>query len=408
MEVLHARCAGLDVHKNNVVACLRTIEGGKVRRETRTFATTTSALFDLLAWLSDNEVSVVAMEATGVYWKPVWNILSGASFQLLLGDARRMRNVPGRKSDTSDAQWIAELTAHGLVEPCFVPERPIQELRDLTRTRKQLVREQADAVNRIHKVLEGANIKLGSVVSDIVGVSGRTILEAVIRGETDPRALAALASERLKASRETLSEALRGKVTSHHRFLLDLHLKQVDHLRAMVAHVDARIEELGRPFHDAVVRLEQMPGVSRTAAFTIVAEVGADMSRFDTPQHLVSFAGLCPRMDSSAGKTKSTRTRRGSNWLKTVIVSCAWAAARAKNTYYRAQFQRLKARRGPTKAVVAVAASLITGVYFVLNGAAYRELGDTHFDRLNRERIAHRLRKRLESLGYSVALSPAA
>lgn len=407
MEVLHTRCAGLDVHKDNVVACVRIAQGGKVERQTRTFGTTTSALFELSSWLSEHEVTVVAMEATGVYWKPVWNIL-GEAFKLLLGDARRMRNVPGRKSDVSDAQWIADLVAHGLVESCFVPERPVQELRDLTRTRKQLVREQADTVNRLQKVLEDANIKLGSVISDVVGMSGRAILDALVRGETDPEKLAALAHGRVKVSRGTLMEALRGRVTAHHRFMLELHLRQVDHLRQMIGTIDTRIEELGAPFADAVGRLEVMPGISRTAAYTIIAEVGADMSRFGKPERLVSFAGVCPRLDSSAGKAKSTRTRRGSTWLKTVIVSCAWAAARSKNTYFRAQFQRLKARRGPTKAVVAVAASLITGVFFILNGSNYRELGDSYFDRVNRERIANRLRKRLEGLGYAVALTPAA
>jgi transposase len=407
MEVLHARCAGLDVHKDSVVACVRIASGSKVNRETATFGTTTSQLIALSEWLKQSGVTHVAMEATGVYWKPVWHILE-ESFTLLLGNARRMRNVPGRKSDVNDANWIADLLAHGLIEPSFVPDRPIQELRDLTRTRKQLVRVAADASNRLQKVLEDANIKLGSLLSDVMGPSGRAIIDAIITGETDPQRLAALGSTRLKATPAQLREALRGRITEHHRFMLAMHLQHYDQTQQMVERIDARIEELGHPFVDAVERLVEVPGISRTAAFTLVSEIGVDMGRFERPQRLVSFAGVCPRLEESAGKKKSTRARRAGTWLKTIAVTCGWAAARTKKSYFRAQFQRIKARRGPTKAVIAVASSLMTVVFFVLRGRRFVDVGDAYFDRLNRERTARRLRKRIEALGYSVTIQPAA
>ncbi len=407
MEVIHADCAGLDVHKDTVVACVRKAAGGKVQRTVRSFGTTTNQLLSLSEWLTEHGITHVAMEATGVYWKPVWHILEG-SFELVLANARRIRNVPGRKSDVNDATWIADLLAHGLIEASFVPERPIQELRDLTRTRKQLVRSVADTSNRIQKVLEDANIKLGSVISDVLGKSGRTILDALVAGETDAEKLAELADSRVKASRAQLREVLQGKVTEHHRFMLRLLLQQYDQLQELVQSLDLRIEEVGRPFAEAAERLIVVPGISRTAAFTLIAEVGPDMRVFGRPERLVSFAGVCPRLEESAGKKLSTRTPRRNAWLKTVIVSCAWAAARSKNTYYRAQFHRLKARRGPMKAVIAVAGSLMKAVYFILSGATYREMGADFFDHLNRQRTVSRLTKRLADLGYKVALTPAA
>jgi transposase len=409
MEVLYPACAGLDVHKNNVVACIR-VHGasGRASRETRTFATHTAALMDLEAWLVENQCTHVVMEATGVFWKPVWHILED-SFELVLANAQHVKNVPGRKSDVNDAQWLADLLAHGLVRSSYVPERPIQELRDLTRTRKQLIRQRAQHVNRIQKVLEDANLKLGSFITDITGVSGRAILEALIQGETDPEKLVALAKKRLKASRETLLLAAQGRVTKHHCFLLRTHLEQIDATDRSVALIDAEVEELTRPFAEMADRLERMPGVSALAARVVLAEIGPDMSRFPTAGHLVSFAGLCPRLDESAGKPRSTRLRKGSPWLKATLVSCAWAAARSKDTYARAQFHRIKTRRGAKRAVVAVAASMLVAIYHLLkNRTEYVDLTAAHFDRRDKTRIANRLKKRLESLGYAVQMAPAA
>jgi transposase len=409
MELLYPRCAGLDVHKNTVVACVRIqLRRGDPVTETRTFETHTAALLKLLSWLEEHECTHVVMEATGVYWKPVWHILEGA-FELVLANAQHVRNVPGRKSDVNDALWLANLLAHGLISPSFVPERPIQELRDLTRTRKQFVRQRAQHVNRIQKVLEDANIKLGSFISDITGVSGRTILEALITGETDPDKLAELGHPRLKTPRAKLALALQGKLTPHHQFLLQTHLQQVDATDRSIEQLDAHIEETARPFAELVGRLKEMPGMSETAAHIVLAEIGHDMSRFPTSGHLVSFAGLCPRLDESAGKRKSTRLRKGSNWLKAALVSCAWAAARAKNAYARAQFHRIKTRRGAKKAVVAVAASMLTAIYHLLRDRVpYRDLTPGHFDRRDRVRIANRLRRRLEALGYNVQIAPTA
>jgi transposase len=409
MEVLYARCAGLDVHQKTVVACIR-IHGpdGRAQTETRTFATDTDALLQLSAWLAESGCTHAVMEATGVYWKPVWHILE-ESCALVLANAHYVRNVPGRKTDVSDAAWLADLLAHGLVRSSFVPERPTQELRDLTRTRKQLVRQRAQHVNRLHKVLEDANLKIGSYVTDITGVTGRAILAALIAGETDPVKLANLRNARLKAPVDELVKALRGKVTQHHRFLLQMHLDQIEAADRSVERLDTQIEEQTRPLASEVQLLADMPGMSRTSACVVLAEIGADMSRFPSHRHLVSFAGLCPGLNQSAGKSRSAKLKKGSNWLKTVMVNCAWAAARSKNTYARAQFHRLKSRRGPKKAVVAVAASMLTAVYFVLRDhAPYRDLGAAHFDRRDQTKIANRLRRRLESLGFSVELKPAA
>jgi transposase len=413
MEVLYPRCAGLDVHQKTVVACVR-IHGpdGRAKTETRTFATDTAALLELSAWLEESGCTHAVMEATGVYWKPVWHVLEEGC-ALVLANAHYVRNVPGRKTDVSDAAWLADLLAHGLVRASFVPERPTQELRDLTRTRKQLMRQRAQHVNRLHKVLEDANLKIGSYVTDITGVTGRSILSALIAGETDPAKLAQLRNPRLKAPLDELVKALRGKVTQHHRFMLQTHLEQIDAADRSVESVDSQIgshiEDKSAPLVEEVRLLENMPGMSRTSACVVLAEIGADMSRFPSAQHLVSFAGLCPSLNQSAGKSRSSKLKKGSPWLKTVMVNCAWAAARSKNTYARAQFHRLKARRGSKKAVVAVAASMLTAVYFMLRDhAPYRDLGAAYFDRRDQTKIANRLRRRLESLGFSVQMQPAA
>lgn len=403
MEVLYPRSAGLDVHKETVVACVRLAQEANVNREVQTFGTTTSELMRLLEWLRRERITHVAMEATGVYWKPVWHILEG-SFTLVLANAREIKHVPGRKSDVSDAQWIADLLTHGLIKSSFVPPEPVQELRDLTRTRKQLVRERTQHTQRLQKVLEDANIKLDNVITDLLGLSGRAMLEALSRGESDPERLADLAHPRLRASRGELIEALRGRVTEHHRFLLRLHLAQVDAVNAAIAALEQRLEEKMEPFRGAYEHLQTIPGVSETVAAALIAETGAEMSAFPSAAHLVSWAGLCPRNDESAGKRKNTRTRR-QNWLKTALVQAAWAAVKKKDSYLRAQFLRLKARRGAKKAIVAVAASMLTAVYHMLkNDVEYHDLGAEYFQSRNREKMTFQLVRRLQSLGYNVQL----
>lgn len=407
MEVIHPKCAGLDVHQKTVVACVRTMTGREVAHEVRTFGTTTRDLFELADWLETHGCTHVAMESTGVYWKPVWHVLA-ESFELVLANAMHIRNVPGRKTDVNDATWIADLLAHGLIRSSFVPPEPIREMRDLTRTRKQLVRESASHTLRVQKVLEDANIKLTGLISDVLGTSGRAILQALVAGESDPERLADLTSGRLKASRQQIIDALHGRVTEHHRFMLKLHLAQIDALENAVRVVEARLGDALRPFRAAIERLSTMPGVSETVARVIVAEIGLDMGRFPTSGNLISWAGLCPRMHESAGKRKSNRTRPGASWLKTALVQAAWAAARAKDTYLRAQFLRLKGRRGAKKAILAVAASMLTAAYHILkDGVDYQDLGADHFDRRDKVKLANRLLHRLRDLGFDVQARPA-
>lgn len=408
MEVLYAKCAGLDVHKAQVTACRRVVIGGKLTREVRSFPTVTSGLLALAEWLTEAECTHVVMEATGVYWKPVWHVLEG-SFELVLANAQHVRNVPGRKSDVNDAMWLADLLAHGLVRGSFVPPTPVQEMRDLTRTRKQLVREIAQHTQRIEKTLEDANVKVTNVLSDILGDSGRAFLAALIAGETDPERLAGLANYRVRASRAELTEALRGRVTPHHRFLLKLHLDQITALEQAVRDLEARMGAALAPFREQVEILTTMPGVSETVAHVIAAEIGFDMARFPTAAHLVSWAGLCPKMDESAGKRRSTRVRKGAPWLKTTLVTAAWAVARMRRGYLRTQFHRIRSRRGAKKAILAVAASMLTAIYHMLrDGIPYRDLGTDHFDQREKHHVAQRLLKRLGDLGYSVELKTAA
>jgi transposase len=407
VDVIHQRCAGLDVHKDEVVACARTTSGRKVLRMTARFPTTTRGLLALSEWLGTHRSELVALEATGVYWKPVWHILE-AQFSLLLANPAHVRAIPGRKSDMNDAAWLADLAAHGLIRGSFVPPPSIQELRDLTRTRKQLGRQIAQHSLRLQKTLEDANLKIASFVSDLLGVSGRAILRGLIEGDTDPERLLARTTGLLRADPEQLYAALEGAVRDHHRFLLRLHLTQIEAIEEGMRTIDARLEVLLGPFRPVVERLSTIPGVSTVVAQTIIAEIGVEVGRFPTPGHLRSWVGLCPRLDESAGKRRSTRVRHGAPWLKTVLVQAAWAAIRRREAYPHAQFQRLKAKRGPKKAIVAVAASLLTAVYFMLrDDVPYRDLGVHYFDRHNAARAAARLTKRLEALGFKVALSAA-
>ncbi len=407
MELLYQRCVGLDVHKETVVAAVRLAVDDKVVTEVKTFATTTQGLLCLSDWLAENGCTHVAMEATGVYWKPVWHVLEDGEVELVLANASHVKNVPGRKTDVSDAAWLAELLAHGLIRASFVPDGQTQELRALLRTRKQLVREKTRHTQRIHKTLEDANIKLDAVLSNVLGKSGRAMLDALIAGESDPARLAALAHAGVKCPQDKLREALRGRVTRHHRFLLQLHLRQIDALDAAIATIDQEIEGSLAPFRTAVELVSTIPGVSTLSAQVIVSEIGTDMSRFPTAGHLLSWAGLCPRNDESAGKRRSTRLRKGAAWLKTVLVQCAWAASRKKASYLQAQFLRLKGRRGPQKAVCAVAASILTAVYHMLkNGTLYHDLGPDHFHRRSKTTQTQRLVRRLEHLGYAVDIKP--
>jgi transposase len=360
------------------------------------------------AWLAEQGCTHVAMEATGVYWKPVWHVLSDGEFTLILANAGHVRNVPGRKTDIADALWLADLLAHGLIRPSFVPEAPTQELRALLRTRKPLVREQASHVQRIQKTLEDANLKLGSVLTQIIGVSGRAILPALIGGEIDPDKLLTLVQRGVKAPPEKLRAALQGRITERHRFQLRLHLRQVDTLDAAIAEIDAEVDRDLDPFRDAVRLLRGIPGVSDLTAQVIVSEIGTDMARFPTAGHLISWAGLCPRNDESAGKRRSTRLRKGALWLKTTLVQGAWAAARKKASYLQAQFQRLRHRRGPKKAICAVAASILTAAYHMLrDGTLYHELGANHFRRTSPEDQAIRLARLIAKLGFTCTLQPA-
>ena len=408
MEVLHPHCAGLDVHKETVVACVRHMDR-QVRTAVKTFPSTTRGLMDLSAWLSEESVTHVAMEATGVYWKPVWHILSDGEFDLVLANAAHVKNVPGRKTDVNDATWLADLMAHGLIRGSFVPDEPTEHMRNLLRTRKQFVRERASQVQRIQKTLEDANIKLDSVISDVVGVSGRRMLEALIGGKSEPQELAALAHGRIRATAAQLEAALRGRVTAHHRFLLKLHLDHLDAVDAAIARIDKEVDSQIEPFRTAVERLSSIPGVSSLSAEVIVSEVGLDMSRFPTVGHFISWAGLCPKNDQSAGKRRSTRMRKGAPWLKTILIQCAWASTRVKGCYLQAQYLRLRSRRGAKKAVGAVAASILTAAYHMLrDGTTYQDLGAAHFDRRATTQQVGRLLKRLHHLGYDVQIAPVA
>jgi len=408
MECMYPRCAGLDVHKDTVVACVRIQGEGSARRVTKTFRTVTTDLLALADFLGEHDVTHVVMESTGVYWKPVWHILE-EGFTLLLANAQHVKNVPGRKTDVNDAAWLADLLAHGLIRGSFVPPTPQQDLRSLMRTRKQLVREKAQHIQRIQKTLEDANIKIDSVISDVDGVSGRAILRGLIDGEADPARLLDLTTGRLRAPRQHLLEALRGHVRTSHRFLLKLHLEQIEGLEHAIASIDEEVGTTLGPFREAVQTLATMTGIKDLAAEVIISEIGVDMSRFASADHLVSWACMCPRNDESAGKRRKTAIRKGAPWLKATLVQAAWSATRSKTGYLRAKFHRIKARRGMKKAIIAVAASMLRSMYYMLrDGVPFRDLGADYFDRVDKAKASRRLVKRLENLGFNVAISQAA
>jgi transposase len=409
MDVLYERCCGLDIHKRTVVACL-IVPGptGAPTKEVRSFGTMTDDLSQLADWLLESGCTHVAMESTGVYWKPVWNLLEG-QFELLLVNARHVKAVPGRKTDAKDCEWLADLLRHGLLRSSFVPDRPQRELRELTRYRTSLVQERSAEINRLQKTLEGANIKLGDVATDIMGLSSRQMLAALAGGETDAAAMAQLAQGRLRDKLPALERALAGRIGHHQRFLLARQLAHIDFLNAAIAEVSAELAERLRPYAAELERLATIPGVGRRTAELLVAEIGTDMSRFPTAAHLASWAGMCPGNDESAGKRRSGKTRKGSPWLRSILIEAARAAGRTKGTYLAAQYHRLAARRGTKRAAVAVGHTILVMVYRLLSeGDVYRDLGDRYFDERDRQAVERRLVARLEGLGYTVSLDLAA
>jgi transposase len=407
MQVMNPHCAGLDLGKDVVVAAVRIQDSSAVRRECRTYGMTSRELLELCSWLLGHGVTQVVMEATGSYWKSVWQLLEG-QFELTLANPAQIRNLPGRKSDVNDATWMADLLAHGLVRGSFVPSPEIGALRELTRTRKQFVHEVNRHTQRIQKTLDIGGLKITGMITDVLGVSGRAIVKALIAGESNPERLADLAHPRLQVKRERLVEALYGRLTVQQRRLLGMHLSLVEALEASIAELDQEIEKAVTPFRHIVDRLKPAPGLSDTSVSALLGEIGVDMRRFQTHRHLVSWARLCPRLDESAGKVHSRRTQKGAAWIKSLMIQAAWAAVRNKRSYYHAQFLRLRARRGGKKAIVAVAASLLTAVYYVIrDGTPYTDLGPDHFHRRDRTRTARRFVARLHQLGYNVQITEA-
>ncbi len=401
MQVLYERCGGLDVHKKSITACIITPEG----KETRTYSTMTRSLVSMVDWLLTKGVTHVAMESTGVYWKPIYNLLEQTGIQALVVNARDIKNVPGRKTDVKDAEWIADLLRHGLLRASFIPPRSQRELRELVRYRRSLIEEQSREANRIQKVLEGANIKLGDVATDVLGKSGREILACLVQGETNPEKLAELARGRLKKKREELAEALEGILGPHQRLMLASQLRHIDFLEQEIARLDREIEERMRPFAKALEMIDEIHGLGRRNAEEIIAETGVDMSRFPSQAHLASWAGMAPGNNQSAGKRLSGRTRKGNLHLRAALVRAARSAARTKGTYLSALYHRLAARRGANRAAVAVGHAILVIIYHMLNkGTRYQDLGPNHFDKLNERATISRAVARLEALGYKVIL----
>jgi transposase len=407
MDIVHRCCCGLDVHKNTVTACVASVDSsGKKRYEKRPFGTATRDLLALGDWLRTCGVTHVAMESTGVYWQPVWHVLEG-QFALLLVNAQHVKAIPGKKTDRRDSEWLAELLQHGLLRGSFVPPTPIRELRDLTRYRVTLCQECNRIANRIQKVLEDANVKLASVATDPLGASGRAMLRAFIAGETDPVKLADLARGLLRRKIPALQAALEGRVTPHHRFLLQELLDHLEFVEAKIGRLETTIEDRLRPFADVVRRLCTIPGVDRVSAWGILSEIGVHMAQFPDARHLASWAGLCPGNWESAGKRTSGRIRKGSAWLRRHLCQCAWAVSTQRRTYLSALFRRLAARRGVKRASIAVAHALLIIAYRLIRDATeYQDLGPDYFDTLDPSRVKRRLVKRLEGLGFHVTLEP--
>ena len=408
MQVKHERCCGIDVHKDTVVACMIVSRlSGHIQKATRTYSTMTGELSVLAQWLTEQGCTHVAMESTGVYWKPVYNRLEGA-FEILVVNAAHLKKF-GDKTDVTDAEWLADLLRHGLLRGSFIPSAQQRAWRDLTRYRTTLIDDRSREVNRVQKVLEDANLKLASVASKVMGVSGRAILAQLIQGQSDPAVLADLAKGRLREKRAALEQALAGRFTAHHRFMLIQHLSHIDYLDEQIAKLDTEIAEQMRPFQAVVDRWDQLPGINQRSGQVIVAEVGADLKPFADGAHLASWAGMCPGNQESAGKRYSGKTRKGNKWLRRALIEAAQSAARTKNKYFAALYHRLAGRRGKKRALVAVGHSLlVTGYTLITRQVDYQDLGANYFDELNKEAVKRRTVKRLEQLGFQVELKPMA
>ncbi len=407
MEVLYPCCAGLDVHKKTVVACvLRSAPGGTTVQQTATFSTMLPDLQRLRDWLQAQGCSQVAMEATGVYWKPVYNVLEG-TLAVIVVNAEHIKAVPGRKTDVKDAEWIAQLLRHGLVRPSFIPDRAQRELRELTRFRTALIQDRGRAVNRLQKTLEGANIKLAAVLTDILGVSGQRILDALLRGEDDPSTLADLAHWRVQPKRAALEEALMGRLEGRLRFIVEQQLQQIRSLEAQIAACDTRVGEEMAPFAPAVTRLDAIPGVGVRTAEVLLAEMGVDLRRFPTARHLAAWAGMCPGNNASGGKARRARTRKGNPWIRRALTEAGWAAGRTKQSYLGARYRRWAARKGRKRAVVAMGHEILIIAYYLLTRETdYEDLGLTYQDERDRTAARQRAITRLEGLGFEVHLTP--
>lgn len=402
MEVVHECCCGLDVHKATVLACLL---GGE-KKQIKTFSTMTADLRALADWLRQAGCRHIAMESTGVYWKPIYNLLE-EDFAILLVNSQHIKAVPGRKTDVKDCEWIAQLLRHGLLRGSFIPERRLRDLRDLTRHRTKLIQQRGSVANRVQKVLEDANIKLASVATDVLGKSGWAMIEALIAGKEDPVILANLARGRLRKKKGELEKALEGTLRAHHRFLLQELLDHVRYLEGAIERVSEHIEECMRPFEREVQLLDTIPGVDRLAAESLIAEIGVDMSQFPTHRHLASWAGMCPGQNESAGKNRSGKTRKGSRWLRRILTESAWAASRVRQSYLKAFYHRLAARRGAKRALFALGHTILVIAYHLLKeGTSYQELGEDFFDQLHQRRLTRYLVKRLQKLGHKVSLEP--
>jgi transposase len=407
MEVIHSRCCGLDIHKESISACVLIKETGKREKHVARFGTMTADLLDLGDWLRNWGVKRVAMESTGVYWKPIWNILEG-EFDLELINAQHIKQVPGRKTDTKDCEWIAELVQHGLVRASFVPAQPQRDLRELTRYRAMLCEDKVRVAKLMQKVLEDANVKLASVASDILGVSGRAMLEALIRGQQDPEQLAELAKHRLREKLPELQRALAGRVREHHRFLLRQLLDELYFLESKIGEVEQRLEKQMSSFQQAMTLWRTIPGVSEVTAWSLVAEVGVDLSKFERVEKLTAWAGVCPGNHESGGRRLSGKSRKGNRWLRRVLTQAAWAAVRNKNSYLGARFRRLASRCGRKRALLAMAHKILVMAFWMLKtGCEFRDLGADYFDRLTSVDLTRSLVRRLERLGYKVGLEKA-
>jgi transposase len=404
MRVVHERCCGLDVHKRIVVACVLTQDG----QQTRTFGTMTRDLIALSEWLHSLDVSQVAMESTGVFWQPIYNVLEDTGMNVLVANARHIKAVPGRKTDVKDAEWLADLLRHGLIRGSAIPSRARRELRELVRYRLSLSRQRAQVAHRIHKVLEGANVKLSSVLTDIMGVSGRAMVEALITGTAGPEAMAELARGPLRRKRNELVAALEGLVGPNQRLLWASHLRNLEFLTQEIERLTAEIEEQLRPSQELIERLDTIPGIGPRVAQALLAEIGADVSRFPTGSHLASWARLCPSNDESAGKRRSSHIGPGNPWLRATLIEAAWAATHAKHTYLAAQYRRLAARRGAKRALVAEAHTILIIAYRIIrDGTTYEDLGSNYFDERDRRATLRRSLQRLERLGYKVTVEAA-